>query len=180
MNKIETEIVEWINNVVINLALCPFAKKPFTEQRVRIHVTIVESDEEILEQLQSELLYIDNNDNVETTLLVIENYLQDFYDFNQFLDLVDLLLEQEQWIGKYQIATFHPNYQFANTEPEDNENLTNRSPYPILHILSEKSMAKNLQSYSNPELIPQKNIEKMNTLTQQQKNQYFEYLFNNN
>jgi len=91
--------------------------------------------------------------------LIVPNFLQDFSDYNQFLDWCDRLLEQK--VGVFQIASFHPEYQFADTEINDVENYTNRSPYPILHILREASVEEAIANYPNAEDIPAKNIKRL-------------------
>lgn len=180
MSIAETLVKKWLDEVVIGLGLCPFAAKPLSQGRIRIVISQCASDNELLEDLEYELSLIDQSTKaeVETTLLVIEEYLQDFSEFNQFLDAVDNMLELGEWEGKYQIATFHPDYQFAGTHAEDAENLTNRAPYPILHILSEQNVSEQLEYYSNPEDIPKRNIERMNALSTEEIQKYFAYLFN--
>jgi len=109
-----------------------------------------------------------HNQAVETTLLVIPNSLIDFDDFNQFLDLCDTLLSQFNWNGEFQIASFHPKYQFSGTQADDRENWTNRSPYPLLHLLREESLSKALASHPCPETIPVSNIETLNSLSERE------------
>ena len=148
----------WLEKVVIGLNLCPFAKKELVKDRIRFAVSDSKTDEELLMELNSELEFIFANDDVETTLLIMSNHLKDFYDYNQFLDLADALIEQMDFLGEFQIASFHPDYQFAETEIDDVENYTNRSPYPILHILREASLEKVIESYPDVEKIPESNI----------------------
>ena len=180
-------IERWLEDVVIGLNLCPFAAKPYNNQQVRIHVFDGDTENGLLEELQSELTIIDQelvNDgsadkpttDVETTLIVIPNMLHDFAAYNQFLDLVDALLDEFSWTGQYQIASFHPQYCFAGAEAESPENLTNRSPYPLLHIIREASIETSLQHYPDPENIPIRNIQKMNALSLEEKRRLFPYL----
>lgn len=178
-SNIRQQITDWLNTVVLGLKLCPFAVKPCAEDRVKIVISTANSETGVLQDLQSELQFIDRHDNeqVETTLLVIAECLHNFYDFNQFIDMVDDLFQAQAWSGEYQIATFHPAYQFANTQADDAENLTNRSPYPILQILRESSLEQQLNNFPNPQRIPDNNIRNMNTLSDIQKRQYFPYLF---
>jgi len=170
---------QWLDQVVIGLNLCPFASKPFRDKQIRLSISQSTSDANLLEDLQTEinLLAESKQENIETTLLIVPNMLDDFYDYNDFLEYVDALIEGNEWEGIFQVATFHPNYQFGGTEPEDAENLTNRAPYPILHILREASLEKAIAHYPNPELIPEHNIETVCGLSQQQKIALFPYLF---
>ena len=169
----------WLENAVIGLGLCPFASKPLLEKRIRIQVFTGKSELDLLSTLHAELLLLDQQpaSELETTLLVITGLLSDFDDFNQFLNQVDALLEHFAWEGKYQVASFHPQYCFADTAPEAAENLTNRSPYPLLHIIREDSLAEALEHFSEPEKIPVQNIKRMNSLSESDKRQIFPWLF---
>ena len=175
----ESQVRHWLEQVVIGLNLCPFAAKPYQAQQIRIHISEAHSENELLSDLSSELALLAEKaaKEIETTLLVIPNSLQTFDDYNQFLDEVDATLEQEGYEGTFQIASFHPNYQFGGTEPDDDENLTNRAPYPILHLIREASLERALKHYPNPELIPENNIKRVCTLTLEQKQKLFPYLF---
>lgn len=157
-------VKRWLENVVIGLNFCPFAKKELVKERIRFQVSDASSDEELLLELNSELEYLFAHDEVETTLVILPNYLQDFYDYNQFLDLADALIQQMDFEGEFQIASFHPDYQFAGTEQDDAENYTNRSPYPILHILREASLEKAIAKYPDVDKIPENNIELLKSL----------------
>lgn len=176
-----TEINQWLDQVVIGLNLCPFAAQPYQNKQIRFAVSHCDSEACLLEDLQNELNLLAETkaESIETTLLVVPNMLEDFYDYNDFLEFVDALIDDNQWQGTFQIATFHPHYQFGGTEPEDVENLTNRAPYPILHLLREASLEKAIEHYPNPERIPERNIETVCNLTQQQKNVLFPHLFSN-
>ncbi len=99
------------------------------------------------------------DESIETTLLIHPNVLQDFATYNQFLDLVDALLEQLELEGIYQVASFHPDYQFAGSDPDATRNYTNRSPYPVLHLLREESLERAIAGYPGVEEIPERNIE---------------------
>ena len=151
-------VQQWLENIVIGLNLCPFAKREWTKNRIRFTVSDANSEERLLENLNSELELIFGDDSIETTLLIVPELLQDFYDFNQFLDLADRLIEQMDFTGIFQIASFHPNYQFDGTEPDDVDNYTNRSPFPILHILREESLEKAIANYPDADKIPERNI----------------------
>ena len=154
----------WLESVVIELDLCPFAGRELRDDRVRFSVTDAATDVQLLQALEAELELLSDNTVIETTLLVHPQVLADFEDYNQFLGLADALLEQMQLDGVFQIASFHPDYQFANTHPDDAENYTNRSPHPILHILREESLARAIEHAADIDQIPLRNIQKMNEL----------------
>ena len=161
---------QWLEDVVIGLNLCPFARKPFNAGQVRLTVSDSRNVETLLGDLHEELDRMDRTpaDDIDTTLLIITDQLQDFLDYNDVLDLADGLLEQQGWEGTFQIASFHPAYQFADTQVDDRENFTNRAPYPILHILREASLDRGLASYPDPEQIPERNISTLNGLNDDQ------------
>jgi len=153
----------WIERVVIEFNLCPFARKPYEGEQVRYVVSEATDTEQLLHDLQQELEHLRATDpaEVETTVLIHPWVLQDFLDYNDFLDVVDALLEQGGYADEFQVASLHPDYQFAGTRPDDAENYTNRSPYPVLHLLRVEGVAKIIASYANPERIPERNIAQM-------------------
>ncbi len=154
----------WVSDVVVGLNLCPFARRELVKERVRFEVTGASSEEALLIALQNELVHLNEHPEVETTLLVHPAVLQDFAEYNEFLATADGLLEYLELDGIYQIASFHPDYQFGGTKPDDAENYTNRSPYPMLHLLREESLERAISGYPGAELIPGQNIELMNRL----------------
>ena len=166
--QIIADVEQWLDEVVIGLDLCPFAARPRREKRVRIAVSHATDDEALLNDLQAEL---------ETTLLAIPNMLEDFADYNDFLDAVDLWVEQFGWEGDLQVASFHPQYQFADTELDDPGNLTNRSPWPLLHIIREESLEKAIEHYPDVDAIPERNIARMKALGPEERKRLFPYLF---
>lgn len=175
---ITSEVNTWLEKVVIGLNLCPFAAKPARNKQIRIAVSEATDEEALLASILTELYTLTSTsvDQLETTLVVVPKMLQDFDDYNLFLNWTDALLKQQQLEGIIQVATFHPNYCFAGCEPEDAENLTNRSPYPIFHLIREDSLEKVLQHYPEPEKIPENNINTVNDLTDEQVNTLFPYL----
>lgn len=179
MNSVEHLVQVWLNKVVIGLNLCPFSGKPTRENRVRFRVSAAKVEEDILADLTAEMELLDKTPatEVETTLLIIENALHDFFDYTQFLNWAQAQLKRHGWLGIYQLASFHPDYYFAGTEPADSENLTNRAPYPIIHIIREASLEQALKYYQGVEDIPDRNRHCMETLTQEQKKDLFPYLF---
>lgn len=178
-SEVVTEVQQWLNDVVVGLNLCPFARKPMRAGQIRFAVSEAKNDADLLDDLLSELQKLDSAaaETLETTLLIVPEYLQDFYEYNFFLGEAERLLEQHDYPGIYQIASLHPNYQFAGSNPEDAENLTNRSPYPIFHLLREESLERALKNYPDPESIPHNNILRVEALTDEEKRKLFPYLF---
>ena len=172
------QVQQWLENVVIGLNLCPFASKPNRNKQIHIHVSEGSTEEQLLEDIYQQLRILDETpaDELETTLVVAPNLFEAFDDYNQFLDLVDALLIQAGKDGTYQIASFHPDYCFFGTEPEDAENLTNRSPFPIIHLIREESIEKVLKHYPDPEAIPERNIECVENLSKEQIRKLFPFL----
>lgn len=154
----------WIESFVVALNLCPFAKRELLRDRVRFVVTGANTEAQLLAALQDELKLLEHDAAVETTLLIFTDVLQNFDDYNQFLEVADSLLIQMGLEGVYQIASFHPQYQFEGSDADDVENFTNRSPYPMLHLLREQSLDRVLADFTNPEQIPLRNIELMKSL----------------
>lgn len=134
----------WVERVVIGLNLCPFARAPQAEGRVRYVLTDATTEIALVDVLRRELLTLAAVDpaQCETTLLIHPNVLGEFLAFNDFLDVADALLGELELEGVLQIASFHPDYQFADTAPDAIENCTNRSPYPTLHLLREASIER--------------------------------------
>ena len=171
MKQLSDEIVIaqtrcWIERVVMQHNLCPFAHKPYQSERVRYRVSAAGDPETLLRDLVDELEILRASDpqQLETTVLIHPDVLQDFLDYNDFLDVVDLLLEQGGYVEQFQIASLHPDYQFSGTDADAAENYTNRSPYPILHLLREQSVEQVLGKYPDPDAIPERNIATMNRL----------------
>jgi len=152
-------VLHWVETLVVDLNLCPFAKRELVRDRIRFAVSEASNEEALLEQLHQELLLLEQNGDVETTLLIHPFVLQAFSDYNDFLSLAEGLLIQMGLEGVYQIASFHPDYQFAGTELDDVENYTNRTPYPLMHLIREESLERAIANYPDPDNIPQRNIE---------------------
>lgn len=156
-NEIVQRVRGWLESFIIELNLCPFAKRELVKERIRFSVTLTDSAEQLLASLLEELQFLESDSALETTLLIHPNVLQDFDDYNQFLDLADALLEQEGYSGVFQVASFHPQYAFAETVDEA-ENYSNRSPYPLLHVLREASVEREIASFPDIDTIPERNI----------------------
>lgn len=160
-------VQKWVETIVIDLNLCPFAKREVVKNRVRYIVSEATTEEQLLTDLHDELTLLGRDDSIETTLLIHPHVLTDFYDYNQFLDYADGLLTQMDLEGIYQIASFHPNYQFHDTQPDDVENYTNKSPYPVLHLLREESLEQRIDGYPDVDKIPENNIALLEKLGQE-------------
>lgn len=156
----------WLENVVIGLNLCPFAGSPWRQGRVRFKLSEARSQQQLAEDLAEELLALHAADpaECETSLLIHPHILTDFIDYNDFLDLADRLLESLELDGILQIASFHPDYQFADSPADDPANCTNRSPYPMLHLLREASIEAATANLPNPDLIYERNIQTLRQL----------------
>jgi hypothetical protein len=134
----------WVKDFVIGLNLCPFAKKVFDANRIRFVATDVTSEPDLLDVLGEELRFLAAapREKVETTILIHPKALSDFRDYNDFLATADKRLRELNLSGVIQIASFHPQYQFAGTAPDDVTNYTNRSPHPMLHLIREVSITE--------------------------------------
>jgi len=156
----------WLEKAVIGLNLCPFAGVPWRQGRVRMQVSEATSLQQLAEDLSDALLALNEADPAacETTLLIHPHVLGDFLDYNDFLDIADGLLEQLELDGILQVASFHPDYRFADSRPGDPANCTNRSPYPMLHLLREASIEAATANHPDPDAIYQRNIETLRAL----------------
>jgi hypothetical protein len=156
----------WLEKAVIGLNLCPFAKAVHVKQQIRYVVSEATTPEQLLEQLMDELQYLADADpeKVDTTLIIHPQVLADFEDYNEFLDVADAALEDMDLAGELQVASFHPDYQFADTDKNDIDNYTNRSPYPTLHLLREDSVERAVEAFPEASDIFEKNIETLRKL----------------
>ncbi len=155
---------QWVETVVVGLKLCPFANRVLEDGQVRFAVTEAENEAELLVALRSELNLLTSDAAVETTLLIHPRTLLDFYDFNDFLQIADDLLTDLALQGIVQIASFHPDYQFGGTAPDDVQNYTNRSPNPMLHLIREDSLARAIGAYPDVAQIPTRNVALMQSM----------------
>ena len=163
-NKVIGATRKWVEDVVVGYNLCPFAKRELVRDRVRFVVTDAENEDDLLKALHAELQRLEDEPDIETTLLIHPGVLQDFDAYNEFLDTAEGLVAYLELEGIYQVASFHPDYQFAETEPGAAENYTNRSPFPMLHLLREASLEAAIDSYPDVDGIPDRNIALMNEL----------------
>jgi len=157
---------KWVEKAVIGLNLCPFAKAVYVKNQIRYVVSDAETPEELLELLMDELQNLSDTpaEKVDTTLIIHPNVLNDFEDYNEFLDVADAAVEDMELEGEIQVASFHPDYQFADTDKNDIGNYTNRSPYPTLHLLREESIDRAVEAFPEAEAIFEKNIETLEQL----------------
>jgi len=154
---------KWLSEFVIHYNLCPFAKKPFVQDKIRYVPYVETSLDELAILVQQELLYLADvpKATAETSIIILPNVLADFYAYLDFLEAANSLIFALRLEGVLQIASFHPDYQFAGTHKSEASNFTNRSPYPLLHLLREDSITEALAHYDEPETIPQRNMELM-------------------
>lgn len=160
------DTVRWLERAVIGLNLCPFAKSVHVKGQIHYAVALTEDPGAVLGQLRSELtdLVATPAEVRDTTLLILPQCLHDFLDFNDFLGEADAVLEALGLDGTLQIASFHPGFQFAGTDADDVTNCTNRSPYPMLHLLREESIDRAVEVFPEAETIFERNIEVLEAL----------------
>jgi hypothetical protein len=156
----------WLERAVIGLNLCPFAKAVLAKRQVRFAVSAARDTDALLADLIAEMQRLRDTDAAEldTTLLIHPQVLGDFLDYNAFLDVAEATLAALSLEGVLQIASFHPDYRFAGAEADDPTNATNRSPYPILHLLREDSVARAVAAFPEPDEIVQRNLATMERL----------------
>ena len=158
----------WLERAVIGLNLCPFAKAVYVKDQVHYAVSAAQDADALLEDLRVELERLAEADpaKIDTSLLIVPCYLHDFLDFNDFLVHADALLVALELEDDYQIADFHPDYQFGGTNPDEMGNFTNRSPYPTLHLLREDSIDKAVEAFPEADAIFGANIQILEALGQ--------------
>ncbi len=156
----------WLEHAVIGLNLCPFAKAVHAKGQVRYVVSAATTPEALVADLMDELRFLASADadKTDTTLLIHPQVLNDFLDYNDFLEVADAVIEELELSGEIQVASFHPQYQFAGTEADDITNYSNRSPYPTLHLLREASVERAVAAFPEAADIFEKNIETLEKL----------------
>ena len=157
---------DWLEKAVIGLNLCPFAKAVHAKRQIRYVVSQATDEEGLLDDLLHELQLLASADpgDVETTLVIHPYVLRDFLDYNDFLDIADAAVEELELEGVLQVASFHPDYQFADSDPADMANFSNRAPYPTLHLLREDSVEKAVAAFPEADRIFQTNIDTLRRL----------------
>ena len=157
---------DWLEKAVIGLNLCPFAKAVHVKQQIRYVVSDATTEQALLADLLHELesLYDADPEVIETTLLIHPYVLVEFLDYNQFLEIADAAVSELELDGEIQVASFHPDYQFAGSRPDDMDNFSNRAPYPTLHLLRESSVAKAVAAFPDASKIYERNIDTLRAL----------------
>lgn len=164
--RILAETQRWLERAVIGLNLCPFAKSVFVKKQIRYALTAATTADELLAELEHELKLLAGTDPaaLDTTLLIHPQAMTDFLDFHFFLGEADALIRNLGYEGVFQIASLHPQYEFAGSEADDIANFTNRSPYPTLHLLRESSIDRAVAAFPDAADIFERNIETMERL----------------
>ena len=153
-----TQTKKWINDVVIGCNFCPFAAQVVKQKTVFYKVETATATDICLESFLDEITRLDDDDTIETSFLIFPDGFKSFDDYLDLVSVAEQLLKQKGYNGIYQLASFHPQYRFAGAPDDDAANFTNRSVYPMLHLLREASIDKALEHYDNPEVIPERNI----------------------
>ncbi|MFT7386813.1 MAG: hypothetical protein ACI8VC_000048 [Candidatus Endobugula sp.] len=174
-NSFEQHTIRWFEQVVLGLNLCPFAHKPARDNTIRFIVCDTHDEVMLLDAVldEVELLADVPAKKYETTVMIVPYLLDDFYDYQFFLSEAERKLKQRHWKGIFQLASFHPNYCFAGTDPSDLSNFTNRSPYPIIHILRQESLNAILKEGATSEEIVERNMDMMNKLSSEDRSMLF-------
>lgn len=149
---------QWLEEIIIGLNFCPFAKKEWVNNTIYYHVSVETKLKLALEELYEQCQKLVGEPDIETSLLIYDGGFRHFSAYLELVDYANELLIEWGFEGEFQLASFHPEYCFADEDYDDAANFTNRSPYPMIHIIREKSMEKVLSVYKNPEQIPDNNI----------------------
>jgi hypothetical protein len=149
----------WLKTIIIEYTICPFAKRELERGSIRFSINHDTEIENCLLNLMLECDRLDTDSSIETTLLIYDSAFTAFDDYLDFLELAETLMCEQGYEGIYQLASFHPDYCFEGSARDDPANYTNRSPYPMLHLLRETSIERAVATYPHPENIPQRNIE---------------------
>lgn len=157
-DTIISQTKKWITDVVVGCNFCPFAGREVKRGSIFYEVVDTEEKQEVLEKLAAMMQQLDENDSIETSLLILPEGFGYFEDYLLLVELAEKLIEQEDYEGVYQVASFHPGYLFAGSNDEDPSNYTNRSPYPMLHLLREASVTRAIDSHPDINSVPEQNI----------------------
>ena len=159
-DEVLTQTRHWLEKAVIGLNLCPFAKAVYVKNQVRLVVSHARHADDLLEELDRELdlLVATPAEEVDTTLLIHPTLFEDFLDFNDFLEIAEGVVDEHGLDGVVQLASFHPQFQFDGTEPDDISNYTNRAPFAILHLLREDSVERAVAAFPEADAIFEQNI----------------------
>lgn len=157
-NQIISQTKKWITDVVVGCNFCPFAARELKQNNVHYQVEPATELNVCLQSFLQECIRLDNDEMIETTLLIFPNAFQSFDEYLDLVSLAEKLISKKGYKGIYQVASFHPLYCFADSSADDAANYTNRSIYPMLHLLREESIEQALKRYADPEQIPERNI----------------------
>lgn len=152
------QTLTWVANFIVGHNICPFAKRELEREAVRVEVVRSKKVDIALEELVAEFEWLDTHPETETSLLVFPTLFKSFDHYLDFVELAEQLLEQLGYEGVYQLATFHPDYCFADADPDEAANYSNRSPHPMIHVLREASVEKAIEFYGDTAAIPERNI----------------------
>ncbi len=163
---VERKTLRWVEDFVVGLNLCPFARPLLASDALRVTVCEAIGDEGVAETLVAEIELIQkaSESEVATTMIVFPNALQEFDTYLAFLEGAQQLLEEMELLGVLQLASFHPDYQFAGEPMDAASHFTNRAPFPMIHLLREDMVTRALETYPNPEQIPERNIQRLEGL----------------
>ncbi len=182
VNELENPYIKatynWLEKVVVGLNFCPFAHKPFLENSIRIIVDESNSLESLIEKFNQEVELLSQNSKIATTLIIYPNQFNDFENYLDWASVCENELEVNGFEGEFQAATFHPNYLFEGTTNSDPENYTNRSPYPLIHIIREDDIEWAREKHPDIEGVPKTNIEKAKNMGLNAMKALFERCFN--
>lgn len=156
--EIIAQTKKWISNVVADCNFCPFVAVELKRDTIHYEVTDSNDKEECLQAFLKECVRLDEDDKIVTSLLIFSTGFDQFDDYLDLVELAEALLEENNYEGVYQVASFHPQYIFGGAPVNDAANYTNRSIYPMLHLLREEQIEKALEKYADPENIPDNNM----------------------
>ncbi|WJG08510.1 DUF1415 domain-containing protein [Aliiglaciecola sp. LCG003] len=163
-DKVISSTVAWIDKVVIGLNFCPFAKREVLRQSVRYRYLAHPSMGQLVEALEFEVTHLHNEPQTETTLIICAARYESFFDYLDALERLENWIDDNGYRGIYQIASFHPDYFFEGEDADSPSNFTNRSPYPMFHLLREESLDRAIRAHKEPQQIPFDNIETANQI----------------
>lgn len=157
--QIIDQTITWINKVVVGCNFCPFAARTLKQHHVHYQVEASTDTNLCMDAFLNEIVRLDREINTETSFLIFPNTFQQFDDYLEMASMAEELLKQKGYEGIYQLASFHPLYRFGSTIKNDAADYTNRSIYPMLHLLRESSIDNAIEHYENPENIPERNVD---------------------
>jgi hypothetical protein len=166
INQVEEQVRAWLDDFVVGLNLCPFARPVVASKALRIRICDSGDLQQVAESFVAELELIQQSSEsaIATTLLVLPNALNDFEQYLSFIENAETLIDEIGLCGAIQLASFHPDYQFEGEPADSASHFSNRSPFPLIHFLREDMMERVLENFPNPEQIPQRNIETLEAM----------------